>query len=303
MSHTPVLLDQVIKYLEPQNGGIYVDCTFGNGGYSQKILESAPEARVIAIDQDPQVLETAAKFSEKFGKRFSFIQDNFGNLNNILEPFGLADGIVWDLGVSSMQLDTAERGFSFMKDAYLDMRMSQEGIAAADFINQASQEEIADVIFYNGGENQARKIARKIVEAREISPINTTKQLATIVKEVVKTRNFSIDPSTKTFQAIRIFINNELEVFEKSLAQADKLLKTGGRIVCVSFHSLEDKIIKDYLKANSAKKVAVSKYHTPEKPDGIYKLLTNKPIIPSYEETKINPRSRSAKLRAAIKIS
>jgi 16S rRNA (cytosine1402-N4)-methyltransferase len=303
MSHIPVLLDEVIRYLDPKNHETYVDCTFGDGGYSQKILEASKKIKLIAIDQDPYVKNTAEKLSDEFKGRFTFIQDNFANLSSILKPFGLVDGIIWDLGVSSMQLDVAERGFSFAKDAYLDMRMSGQGTSAADFLNTASEQEIADVIFYNGEERQARKIARKIVETRAITPINTTKQLAEIARSVVRSKNFSIDQATKTFQAIRIFVNNELESFKTSLAQAAKLLKKDGRIICVSFHSLEDTIIKNYLRENSAKKIAISKYHAAKQELGTFEILTKKAITPSQLEVKLNPRARSAKLRAARKLS
>jgi 16S rRNA (cytosine1402-N4)-methyltransferase len=303
MSHIPVLLDQVLKYLAPKDNGVYVDCTFGNGGYSKAILEYCNTSKVIAIDQDPSVLGMASDFAAKYDTRFTFIKGNFSNLAEILNPFGLVDGIVWDLGVSSMQLDNPERGFSFSKSASLDMRMSQEGFSAYDFINSASEEEIANVIFYNGGETKSRQIAKKIVELRNIEPIQTTTQLAGIVKNIVYSRNFSIDPATKTFQAIRIFVNKELEAFDNSLKEVDTLLRDNGRIVCVSFHSLEDIIIKNYLKTHSAKKVARSKYHKAEKTEGIYEILTHKPVIASNEEIKANPRSRSAKLRAAKKIN
>lgn len=303
MTHTPVLLNEVIKYLAPKAGGVYVDCTFGNGGYTRAILQSQPSCRVIAIDQDPHALQTASLFSAEYDKNFMFVQDNFVNLQQILATETKVDGIVWDLGVSSMQLDIAERGFSFSKDAPLDMRMSGAGMSAADFVALASQEELADIIFYNGGEENSRKIARKIVETRVSRPITTTKQLADIVRSVVHTRNFSIDPATKTFQAIRIHVNNELEAFKNSLQNAHELLNMGGRIVCVSFHSLEDAIMKEYLKQHSAKKQARSKYHPAQEPDGIYEVLTRKVVEPSDDEVRSNPRSRSAKLRAARKVS
>jgi 16S rRNA (cytosine1402-N4)-methyltransferase len=302
MKHISVLLDQVIHYLEPKNSSIYVDCTFGNGGYSEGILQNSANNHVIAIDQDPNALETANLFKTKYQERFTFVGDNFANLADILKPFGAVDGIVWDLGVSSMQLDNAKRGFSFTKQANLDMRMSCQGFSAADFVNSAKEEELADVIFYNGDETNARKIARKIVEMRQLEAITTTMQLAQIVRSVVRTRNFSIDAATKTFQAIRIYVNDELGALEKSLAGLDSLLNKDGKIVFVSFHSLEDSIIKNYLKTHSAAKVARSKYHPAVEQQGIYQLLTKKAITPSRLEVSQNPRSRSAKLRAAQKI-
>lgn len=302
MTHTPVLLDQAINYLDLKDG-IYVDCTFGGGGYSKSILKSCANTKVIAIDQDPTTKTNADKLSEEFGSRFTFVQDNFARLQKIMQPIGLVDGIVWDLGVSSMQLDNAERGFSFMKEAILDMRMNNTtGLTAADFLNTAKEKEIADVIYYYGDETHSRKIARKIIETREIDLITTTKQLAEIVRSIVKKHNYKIDPATKTFQAIRIFVNNELKALEESLYNADELLKPNGRLVLVSFHSLEDRIIKDYFKAHSAKKVATSKYEAKAPLQGTYEMLTYKPILPSELEIEQNPRARSAKLRAVKKI-
>jgi 16S rRNA (cytosine1402-N4)-methyltransferase len=301
MTHKPVLLDQAISYLDLKEG-IYVDCTFGGGSYSRAILEALPNTKIIAIDQDPSTKPNADKLSQEFGQRFTFVQDNFASVHKILQPLGLVDGIVWDLGVSSMQLDNAERGFSFMKDAILDMRMSMQGLTAADFLNTAKEKEIADVIYYNGDETHSRKIAKKIIETRDITPITTTKQLAEIVRLIVKKHNYKIDPATKTFQAIRIFVNDELKTLEKSLHNVDELLKQNGRLVLVSFHSLEDKIIKDYFKAHSAKKVATSKYHIKAPLQGTYEILTHKPILPSELEIEQNPRARSAKLRAVQKI-
>ncbi len=302
MTHKPVLLDQAINYLDLKDG-IYVDCTFGGGGYSKSILKSSANTKVIAIDQDPTTKINADKLSEEFGSRFTFVQDNFASLQKIMQPIGLVDGIVWDLGVSSMQLDNAERGFSFMKDAILDMRMNNTtGPTAADFLDTAKEKEIADVIYYYGDETHSRKIARKIIETREIAPITTTKQLAEIVRSIVKKHNYKIDPATKTFQAIRIFVNNELKALEESLYNANELLKPNGRLVLVSFHSLEDRIIKDYFKAHSAKKVATSKYEARVTLQGTYEMLTYKPILPSELEIEQNPRARSAKLRAVKKI-
>lgn len=301
MNHIPVMLNEVMHYLSPKPEGRYVDCTFGAGGYSRKILSHA--ANVIAIDQDPDAKRIADDLKKEFGDKFSFVQGNFADIKNLVT--GKIDGIVWDLGVSSMQLDDAERGFSFSKTANLDMRMSQKGYSALDFINSASEQEIADVIFYNGGEVKAKQIAKQVIVARKEGPIVTTSQLANIVRKTINRYHTKIDSATKTFQAIRIFVNDELGALRSSLSAAAKLLKTEGRIVVVSFHSLEDKIIKDYFKTYSAKKVAKSKYAKAEMPasDAIYQLLTHKSIKPSDEELRNNPRARSAKLRAAQKIA
>jgi len=301
MKHLPVMLDEVMHYLSPKPEGRYLDCTFGAGGYSRKILSHG--ANVIAIDQDPDAKKLANDFEKEFGEKFSFIPGNFANIRNLVT--GKVDGIVWDLGVSSMQLDDGDRGFSFAKTAKLDMRMSQKGYSAMDFVNSASEKELADVIFYNGGEVKAKQIAKQIVAARKESPITTTTELANIVRKTVNRYHTKIDSATKTFQAIRIFVNDELGSLEKSLTSAASLLKKGGRIVVVSFHSLEDKIVKDYLKANSAKKVAKSKYSREEdtNSNAIYHLLTHKSVKPSDEEVNNNPRARSAKLRAAEKIA
>ena len=306
MSHIPVMLNEVIFYLQPKASGVYVDCTFGAGGYTKGILESSSDCRVIAIDQDPSTLAIAAEFSQQYGSRFTFINDNFANLADLLQDNSPVDGIVLDLGVSSMQLDNAERGFSFAKDAALDMRMSSSGLSAADFLNTADYQTLADVIFFNGDEPQARKIARKIIEARELKPIATTSELANLVRSVVKRTNYSIDAATKTFQAIRIFINDELGALRKNLSCASGVLKLGGKIVCVCFHSLEDRIVKEYFKNNANQRVAQSKYHPNNQhaeSSKAYKILTPKPIAPSASEIKQNIRARSAKLRAAEKIS
>lgn len=301
MKHIPVMLDEVMNYLSPKPEGRYVDCTFGAGGYSRSILSH--EANVIAIDQDPDAKRVADDLKKEFGDKFSFMQGNFADIKNLIT--GKVDGIVWDLGVSSMQLDDGARGFSFSKTANLDMRMSQKGYSALDFVNSASEQEIADVIFYNGGEVKAKQIAKQVIAARKEGPIITTSQLASIVRKTVNRYHTKIDSATKTFQAIRIFVNDELGALEKSLSSAPNLLKTGGRIVAVSFHSLEDKIIKDYLKTYCAKKVAKSKYAKAEilSSDAIYQLLTHKSVKPSDEELRNNPRARSAKLRAAQKIA
>ncbi len=298
MSHTPVMLKEVIEALSPKAGEIHLDCTFGAGGYAQAIL--AKGAKLIGVDRDPSVSKFVEKLSSEYGENFEFININFADLD--ANQFRV-NGIVLDLGVSSMQLDTAERGFSFMRDGDLDMRMGSDGLSAKDFVNNAKEEELARVIYEYGDEPASRKIARSIVYSRAEKPINTTFELASIVRRAIGRAPGKIDLATKTFQAIRIFVNGELDALERFLEKAASLLSDGGRLVIVTFHSLEDRIVKQYLTRSTAKKVARSKYsREPQESGALYKLLYKKPLVPSDEEVKDNPRSRSAKLRAAIRL-
>lgn len=302
LPHNPVMVNQMIQYLMPNDGEHFLDCTFGAGGYSAAILESC-KCNVTAVDKDPTVISYAKILLEKYNNRFNFLQSSFGEIAKTFNNIQF-NGIVVDLGVSSMQLDTAKRGFSFMHDGPLDMRMSIDGPSAADFINNSSEAEIADVIYKYGDETAARKIAKHIVYERKIAPIATTGRLAGIVRECTRFRRGKIDNATKTFQAIRIFINHELEQLQLLLSAAFKILIPKGRLVIVSFHSLEDRIIKEFFKANSAITVARSKYAkliSNEQP-ALLSVLTKKPINPVKEEISLNPRSRSAKLRAAVKV-
>ena len=303
LAHTPVLLNEMIKYLAPRAGENFLDCTFGAGGYSAAILNSC-ECRLTAIDRDPAVQEYADNCSREYKDRFKFINSSFASLREIFTDVKF-DGIVADLGVSSMQLDMGVRGFSFTNDGPLDMRMSSKGEDAAVFINNASEADIADVIYQYGDEPFARKIARSIINERKIEPITNTVRLAKIVRSSVGFRKGKIDTATKTFQAIRIYVNDELKQLKILLEQSLKLLAPNGRLVIVSFHSLEDRIVKDFLRSNSAKIIARSKYAKPmiEAQDSeLLRILTKKPISPLRDEILINPRSRSAKLRAAIRI-
>jgi 16S rRNA (cytosine1402-N4)-methyltransferase len=231
------------------------------------------------------------------------VQGCFDNLHNIIREIGVdkVDGVVFDLGVSSMQLDRGARGFSFLHEGPLDMRMSKSGISAKDFINSASEEELANVIYKYGDEYDARKIARRIVAER---PISTTRELASITRSAIGFRKSKIDLATKTFQAIRIFVNDEIGTLERALNNLDTILKPNGRAVFITFHAIEDTIIKSYFKENSLKKVSVSKYHEPQhtQDDALYRLITRKAIKPNVKEILENSRSRSAKLRAAEKI-
>lgn len=298
MTHIPVLLKEAMEALSPKANEVHVDCTFGAGGYSKAILESG--ASLIAIDQDPSAEKYATDLKLKYPGSFSFHHGNFANIKNILGDQKV-DGLVLDLGVSSMQLDQAERGFSFMRDAALDMRMSSEGKTAADFVNEAEESELARVIFEYGDERASRKIARFIVEARGIEPIMTTSRLAEIVRKAIVFRPGKIDFATKTFQAIRIWINDEMGALERFLSQAEGLLNNGGRLVIVTFHSLEDRIVKRYLQERTDKRVARSKYAAPIESSAPFELLFKKALSPTEAEVRQNPRSRSAKIRAAIR--
>lgn len=300
MGHIPVMLKEAIEALSPQSGGIYIDGTFGAGGYSKAILDKGV-LKVIAIDRDPSVKKYAESLEKEYPGRIDLHLANFADALNILNG-DKVDGIVLDLGVSSMQLDKAERGFSFMRDSDLDMRMSSSGNTAADFINSADEEEIAKVIYEYGDERSSRKIARFIVEERQISPITTTIRLAGIVRRAVGYRNSKIDAATKTFQAIRIFVNDEMGALERFLENAEYLLKDGGKLVIITFHSLEDRIVKRYIKARTEKRAARSKYDTKEVISyAPYKLILQKALKPTNTEISTNHRARSAKLRAVMK--
>ncbi len=300
MDHIPVMLEEAIAALSPKSGGTYVDCTFGAGGYSKSLLERGA-SKVIAIDQDPSVKKYVAALEKTYNDKIKFYCSNFSKIQEILEGEKV-DGIVLDLGVSSMQLDEAHRGFSFMRDGDLDMRMNATGMSASDFINSADEEEIARVIYEYGDERASRKIARFIVEDRKISPITNTIRLAEIVRRAVGYRPGKIDSATKSFQAIRIFINDELGSLTRFLEQAEYLLKDGGKLVVITFHSLEDRIVKQYMKERSNIHEARSKYDTrPIISNKPYNLLVKKSVKPSLVEIKNNPRARSAKLRAVIK--
>lgn len=299
--HIPVMLNEVLKTLSPANHETYIDGTFGAGGYTSAILDSA-SCNVIAIDRDPNVKPSVETLQKKYGKRFSFLEGCFGDMDNLLATteHQSVDGVVLDIGVSSMQIDQAERGFSFRFDGPLDMRMSASGQDAQTFINTAAEEVIADVIYKYGEERLSRRIAKAIVERRKEKQITTTLDLADIVRSVYPKTYHKIDPATRTFQALRIFINDELGELERGLVAAEKILKSGGRLVVVTFHSLEDSIVKDFFKKRSDAKKAVNKYKADtEETHSSFKLIERKAIQASKEESKINPRARSAKLRVA----
>lgn len=304
--HIPVLLNEVLEYLKPQDGEVYVDGTFGAGGYTKAILDAA-NCKVFAIDCDPNVAKTAANLTREYKGRFGFLSGKFGNMAMLLNEAGIqkVNGIVLDIGVSSMQLDEAERGFSFMREGPLDMRMSAQGMDAATFINNATEKELANTIYRYGGEKKSRYIAKAILQARQKEPITTTSVFANIVRDAIHGKKEKIDPATRTFQAIRIFINDELGELERALDAAESLLAPGGRLVVVTFHSLEDSIVKEFLNEKSGRNKGVSRHVLvieKNQPDTSFELLTRKVVIPSDKETEGNPRARSAKLRAARKI-
>lgn len=297
--HIPVMLKEVLENLTPQNGGLYVDATFGNGGYSEAILKVA-NCRVIAIDRDPNVKARADELKTLYGSRFEFRAGQFGDFSDLIPE--AVDGAVFDIGVSSMQLDQSERGFSFSKDAPLDMRMSCTGKTAADLVNTLPERELADLIYKYGEERKSRQIASRIVEYRKSKAIETTKELAEIIYTVIHKTPNNIDPATRTFQALRIAVNNELGELESGLSGAAEKLKSRGRLVVVTFHSLEDRIVKNFFNEKAGKKRSVSRY-MPELPQNSDALLAecSKAIAPTEEEIIRNPRSRSAKLRVAVK--
>lgn len=297
--HIPVMLDEVIKYLNPQDNEVYVDATFGNGGYTTAILEAA-NCKVIAIDRDPTVLPRVQELKERYQDRFEFKQGRFGNIDTLIDA--QVDGFVFDIGVSSMQLDNADRGFSFSKEAPLDMRMSLNGTSAADIVNGMEEKELADLIYLYGEEKKSRQIAHKIVEARKNKPIETTTELAEIIYSIIHKNFGQINPATRTFQALRIAVNEELSELELGLEHSSRLLKPQGRLVVVDFHSLEDRIVKKFFNDKSGKNKGVSRYMPQiiNNTDMVFKHIS-KAIMPTQTECNINPRARSAKLRYAIK--
>ena len=297
--HLPVMLHEVIEALAPRDGASYVDGTFGGGGYTAAILEAA-DCKVLGIDRDPAAIARGQALVDRFGGRLTLVQGEFSRMEEFAQA---SDGVVLDLGVSSFQFDQPERGFSFREDGPLDMRMSLEGMSAADFVNSAGHSELASVIARFGEEKNARRIATAIIAAR---PITGTAQLAAIVSEAQgpAALRFAIHPATRTFQALRIHVNDELGELERGLDAALTILKPQGRLVVVSFHSLEDRIVKQFLASRSTAAPRGSR-HAPvtAAPRAAFERLTTRPRTPSAEELSINPRARSAKLRAGVKLA
>lgn len=289
-THIPVLLHEVVETLNPRDGGIYVDATFGGGGYTRALLE-AKNCKVIGIDRDPDAAVRAESFKHEFKDRFEFVSGVFSELDTLLPQNQTYDGIVFDFGVSSFQLDQAERGFSFRFEGPLDMRMSKDqgGMTAAEILNTYPENQLAEIIYIYGEEKKARIIAKTIVQQRKTKPLETTQEFAKLVRSIVR-RHDGIDPATLTFQALRIFVNNELIEIDTSLKKTLNLLSVGGKVITVTFHSLEDRLVKNWMRANA---------FACTRPDYALKAFSSKPISPSLQEVRTNPRSRSAKMRAA----
>lgn len=305
--HQPVLLAEVLAALAPRDGGIYLDGTFGGGGYTAAILHAA-RCTLWAIDRDPAAIARGAGLAARFPGRLHLLEGNFADLLALLAARGVdaLDGVVLDLGVSSYQLDTPERGFSFRLPGPLDMRMGRTGPTAAELVATLPERELADILFQFGEERAARRIARAIVAARAHVPIETTTQLAEIIRGVLPPDHSGIDPATRSFQALRIKVNDELAAIERALADAAHLLRPGGRLVVVAFHSLEDRIVKRFMVETAGRSPAPSR-HDPRglqrRPEAVFRLLTQRAVRPGAMETAVNPRSRSARLRAIERIA
>ena len=302
-SHIPVMLAEVIEALAPRAGAVYIDATFGVGGYATALLDAA-ECRVVGIDRDPEACRRAEAIVDRYGGRLTVAHARFGDLPALAATLGLRQvaGIAFDLGVSSLQLETAERGFSFRSRGPLDMRMDPSGGATAeDAVNRLPREELADVLREFGDERASRRIAAAIVRARATAPILDTGRLADIVRSVLPRAQDDLDPATRTFQALRIWVNDELAELDRGLIAAERLLAPGGRLVVVAFHSLEDRCVKDFLKLRTGASPRASR-HRPElahAAEPSFRLISKRAVRPSGREIARNPRARSARMRAA----
>ena len=307
MIHVPVMLRQVMQTLAPEPGRVYLDGTFGGGGYATAILESC-SCTLWAIDRDPDAIARGAALAARHPGRLHLVHGDFGAMLALLGQHGVTalDGVVLDLGLSSFQIDDAARGFSFREDGPLDMRMARSGPTAADLVADLSETDLADVIYQFGEERLSRRIAKAIVRARALAPIDTTARLADIIRAVVPRDKSGIDPATRSFQALRIQVNDELGQIERALRQAAAMLRPGGRLVVVSFHSLEDRLVKRFMIEATGRMPAPSRHD----PRGLvareaagFQMLTPKALRPDTREVSENPRARSARLRAIERIA
>ena len=304
-AHVPVMLAEVVEFLSPRPGACYVDATFGAGGYTRAMLDAAA-CRVFGIDRDPAAVGRAAAICRDVGERLQILHGSFGEMEQLLAEVGVdsADGIAFDLGMSSMQLNAAERGFSFRSEGPLDMRMDPgAGTSAADLVNTLPEEVLADIIYAYGEERAARRIARLIVRSRAQAPIQRTGQLADLVRGVVRKEAGGIDSATRTFQALRIYVNDEMGELDRGLRAAERLLAVGGRLCVVAYHSLEDRKVKAFLRVRSGSSPRPSR-HAPQFPTSAtaepsFRLLHRGAVRPAAAEVAANPRARSARLRAA----
>lgn len=300
--HVPVLLPEVLAALAPQAGGRYLDGTFGAGGYARAILDAAPGATLLGLDRDPSAIAGGADLVAAMGGRLTLSQARFGELAEEAERFRMTplDGVVLDIGVSSMQIDQAERGFSFRFDGPLDMRMSGDGQSAADIVNEAEEGLLANIFYHYGEERRSRAVARAVIEARRKAPLTTTKQLADLVAGIVRGEPGGAHPATRVFQALRIAVNDELGELVRALHAAETVLKPGGRLVVVTFHSLEDRIVKQFFAERSGR-VPTGSRHAPAiaAAEPTFRPVGKGAVAPSEAEMRANPRARSAKLRAA----
>ena len=302
-AHTPALLREVVEWLRPERGGFFVDATVGAGGHAAALLENGPEIRLLGLDRDPDALALAGKRLKRFGARVELVAADFGDLDSVLEGRPAPDGVLADLGVSSMQLDTPARGFSFRRNGPLDMRMGNSGRSAADIVAAASAEELTRIFREYGEERMAAKIARGIVAERNRGPITTTRQLARIVASAKGSRE-RIDPATRVFQALRIEVNQELVALSRFLAAAVSRARERGRLAVISYHSLEDRVVKETFRRESG--TCLCPPRIPRCVCGArtaLRVLTRRPVVPSEDERRVNPRARSAKLRVAEKLA
>jgi len=302
--HRSVLLEEVTHYLAPAPGKLFLDGTLGGGGHAEQLLRLG--AKVIGLDQDPAALSFARARLEKYRDNFGAIQGNFREFGEILETVGISglDGVLLDLGISSKQVDDADRGFSFSKPGPLDMRMDPDAeVTAAELVNTCEEAELARIFYQYGEERASRRIAKAVVERRGVKPFECTTDLAGLVESIARGRG-KTHPATRVFQALRIAVNNELRALEEALAEVPKWLRPGGRLVIISFHSLEDRIVKSYLRRCSAPEIDRPEWPEPRaNPEHYFNLVMQKGMAPSKEEVKGNPRARSARLRVAERLT